>query len=33
MDETPPYRWHDARAAQDTPLLRQLVQALLAWRP
>ena len=33
MDETPPYRWHDARAAQVTPLLRQLVQALLAWRP
>jgi N-formylglutamate deformylase len=33
MDETPPYRWHEARAAQVTPLLRQLVQALLAWRP
>jgi N-formylglutamate deformylase len=33
MDEAPPYRWHDARAAQVTPLLRQLVQALLSWRP
>jgi len=33
MDETPPYRWHEARAAQVTPLLRQLVQTLLAWRP
>jgi N-formylglutamate deformylase len=33
MDETPPYRWHDERAAAVTPLLRALVQAMLAWRP
>lgn len=33
MDETPPFRWHEARAAHVTPLLRQLVQTLLAWRP
>ena len=33
MDETPPYRWHDARAAEVTPLLRRLVQAMLGWRP
>jgi N-formylglutamate deformylase len=33
MDEAAPYRWHEARAAQVTPLLRRLVQALLSWRP
>ena len=33
MDETPPWRWHDERAAEVTPLLRRLVQALLDWRP
>ena len=33
MDEMPPYRWHDARAAEVTPLLRRLVQTMLAWRP
>ena len=33
MDETPPYRWHEARAAEVTPLLRRLVQAMLAWQP
>jgi len=33
MDETPPYRWHAARAAEVTPLLRRLVQAMLDWRP
>ncbi|MDO8418640.1 MAG: N-formylglutamate deformylase [Rubrivivax sp.] len=33
MDEAPPYRWHEARAAEVTPLLRRLVQAMLAWRP
>jgi N-formylglutamate deformylase len=33
MDETPPYRWHDGRAAQVTPLLRALVQTMLSWRP
>ena len=33
MDETPPYRWDDARAANVLPLLRALVQAMLAWRP
>ena len=33
MDETPPYRWHEARVAQVTPLLRALVQALIGWKP
>ncbi|CAD5372004.1 N-formylglutamate deformylase [Rubrivivax sp. A210] len=33
MDETPPYGWHDERAAAVTPLLRALVQAMLDWRP
>lgn len=33
MDEAPPYRWHEARAAEVTPLLRRLVQAMLDWRP
>ncbi len=30
MDETPP-RWNQTRAAQITPLLRQLLQAMLDW--
>ena len=33
MEEAPPYRWHEARAAAVTPLLRQLVQAMIDWRP
>jgi N-formylglutamate deformylase len=33
MEETPPYGWHEGRAAAVTPLLRALVHALLAWRP
>ena len=33
MDEAPPYRWHDNRAAEVTPLLRELVQTMMAWRP
>jgi len=33
LDETPPYRWHEARAAAVTPLLRRLVQAMIDWRP
>ena len=33
MDETPPYVWHEARAAAVTPLLRQLVLTLRDWRP
>ncbi|MDP1650559.1 MAG: N-formylglutamate deformylase [Rubrivivax sp.] len=33
MDESPPYRWHETRAAEVTPLLRRLVQAMLAWQP
>jgi N-formylglutamate deformylase len=33
MDETPPYRWNEARAAAVTPLLRRLVQAMIDWRP
>jgi N-formylglutamate deformylase len=32
MDETPP-RWNPARAAAITPLLRRLLQAMIAWRP
>jgi N-formylglutamate deformylase len=33
MDEDPPYRWHDARAAGVTPLLRRMVEAMLTWTP
>jgi N-formylglutamate deformylase len=33
MDEAPPYRWHEERAAAVTPLLRALVRAMLAWKP
>jgi len=33
MVETPPYRWHEERAAAVTPLLRQLVQAMIGWSP
>ena len=33
MDETPPYRWHETRAATVTPLLRQLVLAMIEWQP
>ena len=33
MDEAPPWRWHDERAAEVTPLLRRLVQTMLEWRP
>lgn len=33
MQEAAPYAWDDARAAEVQPLLRALVQALLAWRP
>ena len=29
MDEAPPYRWHEERAAAVTPLLERLVQAML----
>ncbi len=33
MDETPPCRWHEERAAGVTPLLRQLVQTMMCYRP
>ena len=33
MDEAPPYRWHTQRAAAVTPLLQQMVQTLLHWKP
>jgi N-formylglutamate deformylase len=33
MDESPPYRWHEGRADDVTPLLRAVVRTLLAWRP
>jgi N-formylglutamate deformylase len=33
MHEAAPYAWDEARAAEVQPLLRALVQALLAWRP
>jgi N-formylglutamate deformylase len=33
MEEAPPYRWHDERAAEVTPLLRELVQTMVDWRP
>lgn len=33
MEESPPWAWNDALAAGVRPLLEQLVQAMLAWRP
>src|SRR5574337_988252 len=33
MDEAPPFAWDDAKAAQVQPLLRRLVEAMLAWQP
>ncbi len=33
MDESPPYRWHEAKAQAVTPLLRALVQRMIDWRP
>ena len=33
MDEAPPYSWHDAKAAAVTPLLREMVQVMIGWRP
>jgi N-formylglutamate deformylase len=33
MEETPPYHWHDGRAATVTPLLRNLVQTMLDFKP
>ena len=33
LDEAEPARWDEARAAAITPLLRQMVQVMLAWRP
>jgi len=33
MQETPPYVWHEERAAAVTPLLRSLVQTMIDWRP
>jgi hypothetical protein len=32
MDEGPPPAWNDARAAEITPLLRQLVRTMIDWR-
>jgi hypothetical protein len=33
MDESPPFRWHEAKAAAVLPLLRRLVTTMLTWRP
>jgi N-formylglutamate deformylase len=33
MDESPPYRWSNARAERVTPLLRTFVDTLLRWTP
>jgi N-formylglutamate deformylase len=33
MQEAPPFLWHPQRAAEVTPLLRQLVQVMTGWRP
>ena len=33
MHETPPYEWDAATAARVQPLLRQLLQTMLAWTP
>ena len=33
LDEASPQHWHGERAADDTPLLRSLVEAMIGWRP
>ena len=33
MDEAPPYPWNAARAAEVTPLLRDMMSLLRDWRP
>jgi N-formylglutamate deformylase len=33
MDESPPFRWHDAKAAAVTPLLARMIDAMASWRP
>ena len=33
LDEAHPAEWHAARAAEVTPLLRSLVQAMIDWQP
>lgn len=33
MDETPPYIWHEQRAAAVSPLLQRMIDAMLGWRP
>ncbi len=33
MDEGPPPAWNEARAAEVTPLLRQLLRTMIDWRP
>jgi N-formylglutamate deformylase len=33
MDEAAPDAWHEAKAAAVTPLLRELVQVMIDWRP
>jgi N-formylglutamate deformylase len=33
MDETPPYAWSEAKAAEVRPLLRELLRTLRDWKP
>jgi N-formylglutamate deformylase len=33
MNEAPPYAWDEARAAKIQPLLKEMVQLMLDWRP
>jgi N-formylglutamate deformylase len=33
MDESPPFCWHDAKAAAVTPLLTRMIDAMASWRP
>lgn len=33
MDDGPPYAYQEARAAEVQPLLRRLLETMLAWRP
>jgi N-formylglutamate deformylase len=33
MDEAPPFRWHEARAAEVSPVLRSMLQAMVDWKP
>ena len=33
IDEAPPWRWDEPRAAEVKPLLQALVRTMIDWRP